>query len=245
MNDSDEKFGLGINKTWHSSFDIFFRLFLFTQFRERSKSGFALSGFFAFALATGQLGAAVMNSTFKDTVVVWPGAGDHLIPGRLGGNGLKQFLKFAFGIFQDGNDRKLAKRGEKLAENKFARGIKAAIEKNRAQQSLEGVSERGRSLASAVLCFAAAKNEVLAEPETPAMLGKRPAIHQLRPRFGERPFAKRGEFFVKRARENKLKDSIAEEFEALVGLDRDALLVSNRRVSEGELEQGSVVKAIA
>ena len=75
------------------------------QFEESGESGFAFGGFFAFALTASEFDAIVLDGAFKEAVVIGPSSGDDVIQGSLRGKGLEQFLEFAFGIFERGDDR--------------------------------------------------------------------------------------------------------------------------------------------
>jgi hypothetical protein len=75
------------------------------QFEERGESGFAFGSFFAFALTASEFDAIVLDGAFKEAVVIGPSSSDDVIQGSLRGKGLEQFLEFAFGIFERGDDR--------------------------------------------------------------------------------------------------------------------------------------------
>src|SRR6266850_3914830 len=131
-----------------------------------------------------------------------------------------------------------------LAENKFARGVKTAIEENGAENGFEGVCEGGWTFAATVEFFASAQDEMLAEAKLARMVGERAAIDQFGASFCQGTFAEGGEIQVKLASENQLEDSIAQEFKALVGLDGHALFVSDGRVSHGEPQQSGLAKGV-
>ena len=92
--------------------------------------------------------------------------------------------------------------------------------------------------------FAPTEDEMLAEAKLPGVFGKRAAINEFGAGFRERALAKRGEILVELASENELKHSVTEEFEALVGLDRNALFMGDGWVSQSEPEEGSVVEGV-
>ena len=100
---------------------------------ESGKGSFALGGFFAFTLAASEFDAIVLDRAFEKAVMIGTGSGDNVILGRLRGKGLEQFLEFALGIFECGYDRQGADDAMKLPQNEFARRLKPAIEKNRAE----------------------------------------------------------------------------------------------------------------
>jgi hypothetical protein len=109
------------------------------QFDEGCEGSFAFSGFLTFAMAAGEFDAIVMDGAFKEAVVIGASGGDNVVLGRLGRDRLKQFLEFAFGIFECRNDRQRADRAMKLAQNEFTGGIKTAIEKNGAEEGFESI----------------------------------------------------------------------------------------------------------
>jgi len=109
------------------------------QFDEGGESGFALGGFFAFALPAGQFDAVVMDRAFKEAVMIRPRGGYDIVLGRLGGNGLEQFLEFAFGIFERGDNRERTDHAVKLAKDEFTGCLKTPIEKNCAEKRFERV----------------------------------------------------------------------------------------------------------
>ena len=154
-----------------------------------------------------------------------------MIAGRLRGDRLEEFLKLAFGIFQDRNCGKLPKSAEEFSENEFTRGLESAVEEDCAENGLEGICEGRLAFATAVQFFAAAENEILTEVELAGALGQGAAINQLGASFGERTFAEGRELLVKLAGKNELEDGIAEELEPLVSLHREALFVGNGRMS--------------
>jgi hypothetical protein len=211
-----------------------FHFFSLAEPGKGGEGGFAFGGFFALALATGQFDSAMMDGTLEDAVVVGAGGRDDGIMRGLGGDSLEEFLEFAFGVFEDGNNGEAAEGVLELVQNKIAGGFKAAIEKDGAQERLEGVGQGGGALAAAVLLLAAAEQQVFAEAETPAMLGQGAAIDHFGASLGERAFAHGGEFFVELASEDELQDGVTEELEALIGLDGRALLVGDRGMGQGK-----------
>ena len=114
-----------------------------------------------------------------------------------------------------------------LAQDKIPRRLEAAVEKDGPQQRLEAIRQRGEPLASAMLVLPAAQDEVRAQAKLPGVVGQCPAIHQFCPRLGERPFAEGREFCLQLARQDQLQHGITEEFEPLIGLDTEALLVGD------------------
>ncbi len=140
---------------------------------------------------------------------------------------MEQFLEFALGIFECGNDRQSAHSAMELAKNKFTCGIKAAIEKNRAEKGFKGICEGGGTVAATVDFFAATEDEMFAQAEMAGMFGKGATIDEFGAGFCERAFAKRGKILVELASENELKNSITQELEALVGLDWNTLFVGD------------------
>ena len=64
-------------------------------------------------------------------------------------------------------------------------------------------------------------------PKLPPMVGESSAIHQFGPRLGQRPFAKRGKFFIQHARKHQLQNRVTQKFKTLIGLHRRAFLVGN------------------
>jgi hypothetical protein len=75
--------------------------------------------------------------------------------------------------------------------------------------------------------FASTQDEMLAEAELPRVVSEGASIHKFSASFGERAFAKRWKILIELASENELEDSVAEEFEPLIGLDGHALFVGN------------------
>lgn len=197
------------------------------QFDQGGQGGFALGGFFAFALTAGEFDAIVMDSAFKEPVVIRPRGGCDIILGCLGGNGLQKFLQLALGIFERGNDGQRADSAMKLAKDEFTGRIKTAIEENRPEQRFESVRESGSAFAAAVEFFASAQDEMFAEANLARVFGESTAIDEFSPGFCQRAFAEGRKILVKLASENELEDGIAEELKALVGLDGDTLFVSD------------------
>lgn len=197
------------------------------QFDQSGEGGFAFRGFFAFALTAREFDAVVLDGAFEEAIMIGSGRGDDVILWRLRGKGLQQFLEFAFRIFERGDDRQRTDYAMKLAKNEFTGGLKAAVEKNRAEKRFESVRQSGGTFATAVQFFASTQDEMFAQTELASMVSEGASIDQLGASFGERAFAKGRKILIELASENELEDSITEEFEALVGLDRHALFVSD------------------
>jgi hypothetical protein len=197
------------------------------QFDQGGEGGFAFRGFLAFALAAGEFNAVVMDGTFKEAVVIGSRGGYDIILGRLGGNGLEQFLEFAFGIFERGNDGQRADRSMKLPKDEFTGRIKTAIEENRSEQRFESVRKSRSAFAATVEFFASAQEEMFAEAKLARVFGQSAAIDKFSAGFRQRTFAEGREILVKLPSENELEDRIAEELEALVGLDGNTLFVGH------------------
>src|SRR5207253_3394188 len=96
----------------------------------------------------------------------------------------------------------------------------------------------------AMQLLAAAEDQMLAHPQVPSPLCKRAAIHQLGAALGQRAFAEIRKFLVQLARQYQLQHSVAEKLEALVGLERQALLVRDGWMSERQFEQSEVAKIV-
>jgi molybdopterin/thiamine biosynthesis adenylyltransferase len=111
---------------------------------QRRQGRRALGGLFAFAGAARQFRAGVPHGAFKHAVVIRPGGGNEFIFRRERRTRLQQFLQFALGIFNVAGLRQRAEIGGELAQHKFPRRLKAAIQKNRAEQRLERVRQRRR-----------------------------------------------------------------------------------------------------
>jgi hypothetical protein len=197
------------------------------QLEEGSESGFALGGFFAFALTARKFDAIVMDGAFKKAVVIWPRSGCDIILGRLGGNSLEKFLEFALGIFERGNDGQRADSAMKLAKDEFTGRIKTAIEENRPEQRFESVRKSGSAVAATVEFFASAQDEMFAEAKLARVFGESPPIDEFSAGFRQRAFAEGRKILVKLASENELEDGITEELKTLVGLDGNTLFVSD------------------
>src|SRR5205814_1201669 len=115
--------------------------FLFAQFCQSGEGSFAFSGFFAFALATRELDTVVMNGAFENAIMVRTSRGDDMVLRRLGGNGLEQLLKFAFGIFQNGNAGEFTESALKFADDELAGSLETAVEKYCAKKGFESVGQ--------------------------------------------------------------------------------------------------------
>jgi len=211
---------------------------------ESSQRRFAFGGLFAFPLAAGQLGSGVVNRANKDPVVVWAGGGNHFVLGRFRRHRLQHFLQFPLGVFQDRNDGQFPEGLFELFEDKSPRLLETGIQKDGAQQSLEGVGQRGGAIAAAVEFLPAAEDEAATEAKPAAMVGQGSPIDQLGPGLGERPFAKGAEFVVKLAGQDQLEDGIAEKFQPLVGLHRRPLFVGNGRMRQGQAQQVGIAKMV-
>ena len=164
---------------------------------------------------------------------------------RLGRSRLEQLLQLAFRVFEDGNHRQPAEGRLELAEDEVAGGLEAAVEEDRAQQRLVSVGQRGGPLPAAVQLLAPAQDQVLANAKVPGAFGQGPAVDELGAGLGQRAFAEGGEFLIQLAREHELQDGVAQEFEALIGLDGRALFMRDRGMGQGELQQGGIAKDIA
>ncbi len=215
------------------------------QFSQRGEGGFAFGGFLALASAASQFHIAVMDGALEETVVVRATDRNDVVMGGFGRDGLEQFLEFALGIFENRDDGDLAESAQELAKNEVARGFESPVNKNRPEQGLKGVCEGRRSLPAAVHFFATAKGEVGAEAQPPPVFGQGTAVDEFGAGFGEGAFANGREFFVELARQDELQDGIAEELEALVSLNRSALLVGNGGVGEREPQERRFAEGIA
>ena len=83
-----------------------------------------------------------------------------------------------------------------------------------------------------------------ANGQVPGALRERPAIDELRAGLGQRALVEGGELLIQLAREDELQDGVAKELEALIGLEGRVVLVGDRRVGQGELEQGGIAEDI-
>jgi hypothetical protein len=91
---------------WENLFGLRFeRVSFLAKFDERGEGGLAFCGFFAFTLTASQFDAVVLDGAFEEAVVIRARSGDDMILGSLGRKRLEQFLEFAFGIFECGDDR--------------------------------------------------------------------------------------------------------------------------------------------
>jgi hypothetical protein len=113
--------------------DRLFRGLFRAQFLERIERGLALGGFLAFARAAGEFQTTVMHRAFKHAIVIRSGGGHHMILGRIRRPGLQHLLQLAFRIFQRRNAAQLVEAAVELAQNKTARRLVTAIEKDRAE----------------------------------------------------------------------------------------------------------------
>ena len=169
----------------------------------------------------------MMHGAFEDAVVVGPAGGDHMVAGGLGGIGLQQFLEFPFWIFENWNDRQFAEGAEELPQDKLPRGLEAAIKKDGAQERLERVGKRRWPVATARNLFPAADQQMAAQADLTGAFGKAAAVDQLGARLGERALSKSGKFFIELLSQHELENRIAQEFEPLIGLNRQPLLVGH------------------
>jgi hypothetical protein len=83
-----------------------------------------------------------------------------------------------------------------------------------------------------------------AEVKRAGAFGQCAAVDKLGARLRQRPFIKRGEFFVQLARENELQHCVAEEFQPLIVRLRPATFVRNGRMREREAQQAFVAKFV-
>jgi hypothetical protein len=85
---------------------------------------------------------------------------------------------------------------------------------------------------------------VIAESQTSALLSERATIDHLGAGLGKRTFANVWEFLVEFARQDELKDSVTEEFEALIVLNGGALLVRNGRMRQRQSQQIRIAESV-
>jgi hypothetical protein len=90
----------------------------------------------------------------------------------------------------------------KLTHNEFAGGVKAAVEKNRAEKGFKRICQGRGTLAAAVKFFPAAEDEMFAQAKLASVVGECAAIDEFSSRFRQRTFAEGGEILVKLASEN-------------------------------------------
>ena len=74
-------------------------------------------------------------------------------------------------------------------------------------------------MAATGVLFAATEEDVFVQADVATVFGEDAAIDEGGAGFGERAFAVIGKFIVEDAGEDELQDGVAEEFEALIGLD--------------------------
>ena len=86
---------------------------------------------------------------------------------------------------------------------------------------------------------------MLPEAQVPGALGQGSTVDQLGTGFGQRALAKGGELLIQLAREHKLQDSIPQELEPLIGLNRRVLLMGDRGMSQGKPQQRWMAEDIA
>jgi hypothetical protein len=197
------------------------------HFNEGGEGGLAFRGFFAFALTTGEFDTVMVDGAFEEAVVIGTGGRDDVILGRLGGNRLKEFLKFAFGILERGNHGQSADCAMELTQDEFTGGIKTAIKKNRTEKGFKCIRESRRPVAAAVEFFTPTQDELLPEAKLAGVFGESAAIDQFGAGLRQRAFAKRWEILVEFASKDELEDGVAKEFEPLIGLDWNALLMGD------------------
>ena len=138
-----------------------------------------------------------------------------------------------------------AERRAEFAQNKFPRRVKTAVQKNRTEQGLECVRQRGRALAPAAGFFAVAENQVRAQAESPGMLGQRAAVDQFGAALGQRSFIERGKFFVKLVSQDELQHGVAEKFQPLVVRHGHAAFVRDGRMRERQPQQSLVAERVS
>ena len=163
-----------------------------------------------------QFHAGVLHRAFKHAVVVRAGGGDNVIFRRFRRAGLQQLLQLALRIFNDRQHAHLAERGAEFAQDEFTRHVEAAVQKNRAEQRLERVRQRGRAFPPAVHFLAVAQHQLRAEAERAGVFGQRAAVDELRARLGQRAFVEGGKFFIQLPGEDELQHRVAEKLEPLV-----------------------------
>ena len=197
----------------------------------------------------------MLHRAFKHPVVVRPGGGNHVIFRRFGRARLQQFLQLALRIFDDRQHVQFAEGRAKFAQNEFARRLKSAVQKNRAEQRFKRVRQRGRAFAPAVHFLAAAQNQMRAEAEGAGVFGQRAAVDEFCARLGQRTFIERGKFLVKLLRQDELQHGVAEKFQPLIvrGLSRRfvparrgfAWLMGDGRMRERQPQQALVAERVA
>ena len=105
----------------------------------------------------------------------------------------------------------------KFAQDEFLRGVKTAIEKNRAEHGFKGIGQRRGAFAAAVGFLAAAQMQMFAPRFSAAPCSARVlAVHQFGAGLGQRAFVEAGKFVVEFAGQDELEDGVAEKLEALV-----------------------------
>ena len=107
----------------------------------------------------------MQHGTNKLPVVIWSFGRNQLIFRRNGRFGLQQFLQLAFWIINSRNFCQRTKVIRKFAQNKFARGVKSAVQKNRAEQCFKRIGQSGSALASSAGFFAVAQYQMRAKFE--------------------------------------------------------------------------------
>jgi hypothetical protein len=212
---------------------------------ESGEGSLAFSVFFAFAAAAGEFAAVVVDGAFEDTVVVGAGDGGDMVLRSGGGGGLKEFLEFTLGVFEDGDGVYLGKGSAEMGGNEFFGVGKATVQENRAEDGFEGVGQGGGTVAAAVDLFAVTEDKELAEMEVAAFFGEGTAVDEFGAGFGELAFADVREFFVELAAEDELKNGVAKEFKALVVLHGHTLLVGDGGMGKGQAQKGGVAELMA
>src|SRR6185437_7993350 len=211
---------------------------------QRGKRRLAFRLLFAFARPAAQFNAPMIYGAFKNAVVVRTGDRLKLILRRLRRVGLQHFLQLTLGIVEVWNHFQFTKLLAKLTKHKISRGVKTGVEKNRAQQRFERISQRRGTLASAAAFLAAAEDQVFTQAQPAPSAGQHAAVDHLSPRLGQRPLAQRGKFFIKLAGKDKLQHCVAEEFQALVVLHGGALLMRDRRMRQCEAQQAFITERV-
>ena len=93
--------------------------------------------------------------------------------------------------------------------------------------------------------LAPAHGQMPSQAKIAAVLGQGAAVHEFRPRLGQRPFFERGKFFIQLAGENQLQHGVAQKLQPLVGLTRPAGLMGHRWMRQRELQQSGVAKRVS
>src|SRR5262249_51982800 len=168
--------------------------------------------------------------------MVWACRRNDAVLRRFSRDRLQELLQFALRIFENRQGGKLTKRSMKLAQDEISRRLKSSIQKNCPEQRLKSIRQPGKPLSASMELLAPAQNQMCSQTKLPCVLGQRPAIHQLGPAFCQRSFSKSWELFIQLAGQYELQDGVSQEFQALVGLDWQALLMGNRGVRQRQLQ---------